>query len=123
MEPLDNPQMEEIPQELVLAFAPLHKRAFGMAVGLTFGSLVFLVTVVAILRPGYPELVPLMSQYFYGYSVSWIGAVVGFAWAWFAFFVAGWFTAFLRNLIIAVNMWIGYAREEMDQTRDFLDHI
>ena len=123
METHENPQMDDIPPELVLAFAPLHKRAFGMAVGLTLGGVVFLVTVMAVLRPGYPEFVPLMSEYFFGYSVSWTGALIGFAWAWFAFFVAGWFTAFLRNLILAVNIWIGYAREEMDQTRDFLDHI
>jgi hypothetical protein len=114
---------EEIPQELVLAFAPIHKRAFGMAVGLTMGLVVFAMTVVAILRPGYPFFVPLLSKYFFGYSVSWGGALVGFAWGWFAFFVAGWFTAFLRNLIIAVNIWIGYARAELQETRDFLDHV
>ena len=119
----NDPKVEELPQELVLAFAPLHKRAFGMAVGLTIGTVVFLVTVLAILRPGYPEFVPLLSRYFFGYSISWTGALVGFAWAWFAFFVAGWFTAFLRNLLIAANLWIGYARAELDDTRDFLDHI
>ena len=116
-------QIEEIPRELVLAFAPMHKRAFGMAVGLTMGALLFVGTVVAVLRPGYPEFLPLLSQYFYGYSVSWVGAIVGFAWAWFAFFVAGWFTAFLRNLLIAINIWIGYARAELHETRDFLDHV
>ena len=116
-------ELNELPPDLVLAFSPLHKRAFGMAVGLTMGTLVMLVTVVAVLRPGYPVFVPLLSEYFYGYSVSWIGALIGFFWAGFAFFVAGWFAAFVRNLVIAVNIWIGYARAEMQQTRDFLDHI
>jgi hypothetical protein len=113
----------EIGQEMLLAFAPIHKRAFGMAVGLTMGTLVFLVTVYSVLRPGTPVFVYLLSEYFLGYSVSWTGALVGFAWAWFAFFVAGWFAAFVRNAAIAVNIWIGYARAELSDTRDFLDHI
>lgn len=114
---------DDAPPDLIMAFAPLHKRAFGMAVGLTMGAGVFLVTVVSVLRGGYPEFVPLMAHYFYGYTVSWRGAFVGFAWASMAFFVAGWFTAFLRNLVIAVNLWIGYTRDEIARTRDFLDHI
>ena len=119
----DERKDEEIPQDLLLAFAPLHKRAFGMAVGLTFAVLVFLVTVLAILKPGAPFFVPLLAQYFPGYSVSWTGALIGFAWAFVAFFVAGWFTAFVRNFIMAVNLFIGRARAELEATYDFLDHI
>ncbi len=114
---------DRIPPDVVLAFAPLHKRAFGMAVGLTAGALVFLATVLSVVRPGYPDFVPLWSNYFYGYRVSWWGACIGFAWAFLAFFVAGWFTAFLRNLIIAVSFRVGYLRDELERTRDFLDHI
>ncbi len=119
----DDRDTSEVPPDLVMAFVPLHKRAFGMAVGLTLGGLVFLSTVMAVLRAGYPEFMPLWSNYFYGYTVSWWGAFVGFAWAFLAFFVAGWFTAFLRNFIIGVNLWIGYTRVEIDRTRDFLDHM
>lgn len=114
---------DEVPADLAIAFAPLHKRAFGMAVGLTMGAGVSLITVMAVLRPGCPDFVPLMSYYFYDYTVSWWGACVGFAWAFLAFFVAGWFTAFLRNFIIAASLWISYTRDEIKRSRDFLDHI
>lgn len=114
---------DELPPELMLAFLPLHKRAFGMAVGLTFGAFLFLVTAFAVVRGDAPDFLPLLAYYFAGYSVSWLGALIGFAWAAFAFFVAGWFTAFVRNLMIAVNVWIGYAKADLAATRDFLDHI
>ena len=57
-------QTPEIPDELVLAFAPLHKRAFGMAIGTVLGALVFLVTVLATLFPEGRQSVALLAQYF-----------------------------------------------------------
>ena len=117
-------QSEEIPQELVLAFAPLHKRAVGMAIGLTLGGLVCVLTVIATLFPeNRAGPVGLLSQYFAGYTVSWTGAFVGLAWGWFVGFVGGWFVAFCRNFILAVQIWIARARHELQATRDFLDHI
>ncbi len=116
-------ELDELPENLRLAFLPLHKRAFGLAVGLTLGGFLFLVTVVATLAPGPAPLLPLLGQYFPGYTVSWVGAVVGFAWATFAFFVAGWFSAWVRNLVIAISIWLVRTREELGAMRDFLDHI
>src|SRR5215212_11685158 len=47
---------ETIPQEVALAFAPLHKRAFGIAVGTACGLMLFLITIVSMLRePGHPS--------------------------------------------------------------------
>jgi hypothetical protein len=107
----------------VLVFAPLHKRAFGTAVGLVIGSAILLVTVYSLVRSGAPPFVYLLANYFPGYSISWAGALIGFAWGVFAFFVAGWFTAFVRNFVLAANVWIARTRAELAQTRDFLDHI
>lgn len=123
--PLDRAEEwdDELPAELMLGFAPLHKRAFGMAWGLVSGLLVVLLTVVGIVLPEGREGIALLAEYFAGYSVSWRGAVVGFAWGWFVGFVAGWFLAFMRNLTLAVSFWIGRTREELAATRDFLDHI
>jgi hypothetical protein len=114
---------DELPEELQLAFAPLHKRAFGIAVGLTAGVGLFVVTVYATLSPGEAPILPLLSYYFPAYEVSFVGAIIGFAWSTFAFFVAGWFCAFVRNFVIAANIWIARTREELRATRDFLDHI
>ena len=106
-----------------MAFAPLHKRAFGTAVGLVIGSLLFLVTVLATIVPDPPGFLYLLANYFPGYTVSPKGALIGFAWASFAFFVAGWFTAFVRNFVMAAMVWIVRTRAELMATRDFLDHI
>lgn len=115
---------DEVPEELLLAFAPIHKRAFGLAVGTALGGLIALATIVATLFPeGRADGLALLSQYFVGYTVSWTGALVGFAWAGFVGFVVGWFTAFCRNLMIAVQIWYGRTKQELRATHDFLDHI
>ena len=63
----------------------------------------------------------LLSQFFYGYQVSWIGAVVGAFWAFIAGFVAGWFLAFMKNFVTA--LWMFGLRVKSSLTQPFLDHI
>lgn len=110
-------------QRLTLAFAPLDKRAFGAAIGIAFGLIIFAVTAIHVtVRPNGPDI-SLLRYYFYGYSVSWAGAFIGAFWAFVAGFVAGWFVAFCRNFVIAVSVFLTRARAELQATRDFLDHI
>jgi hypothetical protein len=111
-------------EALQLAFAPLHKRALGVAFGTAAALVVFLATAVYLLRqpdPGFD--LALLSHYFTGYTVSWRGALVGAAWAWFAGFVMGWFVAFSRNVLLAGFLFVIRSRAELSQTRDFMDHI
>lgn len=112
------------PSELLLAFAPLHKAALGAAIGLASAVLMFSVTAVVLLRHQ-EHTIPLglLGAYFQGYSASWTGAVVGAAWGAAVGFVFGWFTAFCRNLALAVSWFLIRTRAELTQTRDFLDHI
>lgn len=114
---------ETLPVELRLAFLPLHKRAFGMAIGSATGLIVFLVTAIYLVRD--PQGIPLhiLDQYFYGYTVSWTGAFLGLAWGFVTGFVAGWFIAFSRNLVLAGSLWLTRTRAELAASRDFLDHI
>ena len=121
---VDDDADEALPPALVLAFAPLHKRAFGLAVGVASGALFFLLTAVYLLRAP-AERIPLhlLSQYFYGYTVSWGGALVSLLWGLAVGFVAGWFIAFCRNLALAISVFITRTRGELDATRDFLDHV
>ena len=115
---------DELPPAVALAFAPLHKRAFGIAIGLALGLSVFLATAMFILRaPDQGVGLALLSQYFKGYTVSWTGALVGFFWGFLVGFVGGWFVAFSRNLVIAISIFVIRAKSELSQTRDFLDHI
>jgi hypothetical protein len=109
---------------VLAAFLPLHKRAFGMATGTVAAVVVFLATAIYIMRGSPPEIrLALLSQYFAGYSATWLGAFIGAAWAGFVGFVMGWFLAFTRNLLLTVKLFVVRTRAELSQTRDFLDHI
>lgn len=115
---------QELAPELELAFAPLHKRCLGLAVGAALAVLTFAVTAIHILRqPDEPYPLVLLQQYFVGFSVSWGGAALGALWAFWLGFVLGWTFAFIRNLVLAATVVLFRARAELEQTRGFLDHI
>jgi hypothetical protein len=114
----------DLPSDVALAFAPLHKKAFGIAVGVAGALVMFLLTAVYLLRePPRPIGIALLSQFFAGYSVSWTGAVVGTLWGFAVGFVIGWFVAFCRNLALAISIFAIRTRAQLQATRDFLDHI
>jgi len=124
LQPVDAPVQQDIEAEVMLAFLPLHKRALGIACGLVGGLLLFSVTVFSlVVLHGDPTGLRLIGEYFYGYDVTWTGAFVGFFWGFFTAFVFAWFAAFVRNLVVATSIFFARTREELRQTRDFLDHI
>ena len=115
---------DETTSTLVLAFAPIHKLAFGVAVGMVAGLLLFGVTLGHVaFDPRQGEYLALLGQYFYGYTVSPTGAFVGLWWGFVTGFVAGWFMAFVRNFAITVIIFAFRTKAELSQTHDFLDHI
>ena len=114
------------PVELVIAwaFAPMHKRVLGLALGINAAVVIWAITVFHVVaRP--PEALSLegLSEIFFGYDISWRGAFIGAWWAFVAGFVAGWFAAFLRNLVLATWLATVRLRAKLTETRDFLDHI
>lgn len=123
MMPTERKEAEGLDPTLALAFAPVHKRAFGMATGLTFGLLLFLLTAVAVVRTGAPPMLYSIRFLIPWHDVTWAGAVLGSLSGGFAFFVAGWFLAFVRNATLAVLVWMARTEAELAQSRDFLDHI
>lgn len=111
-------------RELMLAFAPLHKAAMGVAFGAVLALLLALLTAVAVrLAPAAHLPLELLDEYFYGYTVSWPGVAVAAFWGGLVGFVAGWFLAFARNLVVAIWMFYVRTRAELEATRDFLDHV
>lgn len=115
---------QELPRSQLLLFAPVDKRAFGAAIGTAVALAVFAFTALELLLEPESSLHPdLLSQYFAGYRVSWAGALVGAAWGFFSGFCAGWFTAFARNLALALSLFTLKSRAELSDSRDFLDHI
>ena len=113
-----------LPKSAMLMFAPLDKRAFGVAIGVAAAAGIIVVTAIHLLRNPAPSLdLNLLAQYFPGYTVSWPGALIGAAWAFASGFCAGWFTAFARNLALAVSLFVLRSKAELADSRDFLDHI
>ena len=95
-----------------------------MALGITAGLLFFGFTAIYLLRGPVPGgNLWLLGQYFYGYRVTWGGAFIGLGWGFLVGFVAGWFIAFCRNLTLAFSIFLIRTRAELNQSRDFLDHI
>ncbi|MGQ0539527.1 MAG: hypothetical protein ACT4R6_11300 [Gemmatimonadaceae bacterium] len=115
---------EQLRPVLELAFAPLHKSAFGAAIGCVTALLIVTVTLVYLIAEHAREFpLGLLAQYFPGYTVSWSGALVGGLWGFAVGFVAGWFFAFCRNAALAITAFAIRTRAELAETRDFLDHI
>lgn len=115
---------ERLMPTLYLAFAPIHKAAFGTATGVAGALVMALLTIVKLLSPAAREFpLGLLSQYFAGYTVTWGGVLVGCVWGFTVAFVAGWFLAFCRNLALAIVAFTYRTRAELAQTREFLDHI
>ena len=113
-----------LPRELLLAFSPVHKSAFGIAIATVCALLVFGATALTIQQPPATLIgLELLAVYFRGYSVSWAGALIGAGWAAVAGFVFGWFLAFSRNLVVAISLFVIRTRAQLAETRDFLDHI
>ena len=113
-----------LPREDALAFAPLHKRHFGTAIGLAAALVVSGLTLLDLaVNPGDAGPVALLAQYFSGYRVSLQGAVIGGLWAFFVGWVAGWFVAFCRNFALAATVFWVRAKANLRASRDFLDHI
>jgi hypothetical protein len=114
---------DSVNRVLERAFAPLHKRALGVAVGATVAMVVFAVTVFHIIARPIDIPIDLASQYFYGYDTTWRGAFIGVWWGFVSGFVAGWFLAFLRNFMVATWIFVVRTKASLAQTQDFLDHI
>lgn len=113
-----------LPRQDALAFAPLHKRHFGTAIGAAAALVVCTLTLLDLaVNTGDAGPVGLLQQYFAGYTVSLRGVVIGGLWAFFVGWVAGWFVAFCRNFALAATVFWVRAKANLRASRDFLDHI
>jgi hypothetical protein len=112
-----------LPVSTTYLFAPLDKRAFGVALGVAGALVIAGITVLDLLVAKRWEGMILLDQYFAGYSVPWTGAVIGGVWGFAVGFCCGWLLAFIRNLTLALSLFMLRTRAELDETSDFLDHI
>jgi len=81
----------------------LRKRAFGLAVGLFWGLAILLGTWWILIIGAKGGLFSKISVFYIGYSVSWLGGVIGFLWSFVYGFIAGtliaWFYDFFCKML------------------------
>ncbi len=74
----------------------LDKKAFGLACGIIWGLTVLVATYWVMTRGGGHTLV-LLQQFYFGYKISWWGAIIGLAYGFVNGFICGWIFAWLYN--------------------------
>lgn len=112
-----------VDRAIIQAFAKLDRAALGVAIGSLAGVIVFLATLILVIKGGDqvgPNLL-LLGQFFIGYSVTTLGAFVGLAYGFIAGFVFGWLIAFLRNAILDAYLFVVKARAGLSTYMDSLD--
>lgn len=119
------PESPQIEHGLLLAFAPLHRLALGAACGVVMGGMIFLATVLLLVKGGYPigPNLALLGEFMIGYSVTIGGAFIGLTWGFVIGYVLGWGFAVAHNVAIWAWLVVIRSRAEMDQYGDFLDHM
>ena len=75
----------------------LNKNAFALALGIVWGLIMFLVTNIDLLRGGAGEHLNRLSQIYVGYTVSFLGSVIGLIWGFVTMSIAAWVAAWLYN--------------------------
>lgn len=91
---------------LIQTVAKIDRAALGIAVGILCGAGIFLATNFLILKGGerIGQNFALLSQYFYGFSISFAGSLIGLIYGFISGFIVGWLIAFLRNLVIKIYL-------------------
>ena len=108
---------------IIEAFAKLDRTALGLAVGTLSGLVVFLATLILIIKGGRvvgPNLA-LLGQFFYGYTVTMTGAFVGLVYGFVIGFVVGWLIALLRNSLVSAYLVALKTRANLTSSLDSID--
>lgn len=117
---------ELLPDEVIeAAFARLDPVALGAASAVVFGVAVFLATAALLLKGG-PVIGPtlsLLSNFFIGFEVTWVGALIGLIEAGIAGFALGFIGALFRNWGMAAYASLLRRRAEAELNRDLLEKL
>jgi hypothetical protein len=90
-------------EEIVLTrLLRLNAKVHGVVAGLVLGLAIFVATNWLVLKGGKvvgPHLA-LLGQFFIGYRVTFVGSLIGFAYAFVSGFVIGYFVAVMYNRLV-----------------------
>ena len=78
----------------------LDQKALGLASGIFWGATVLLMTLGVMVLGGGNHLI-LLSKFYWGYSISPLGLVVGFIYGFVDGFIGGWIFGWLYNRLAA----------------------
>jgi hypothetical protein len=126
----DQEYHEEVREEILVsavepALVKLDRVALGLSLGTASGVLLFLATLLLVLKGGDavgPNL-GLLSQYFPGYRVTGAGSVLALGYGFVAGFLAGWTFALMRNALVFAFMAVMYRRAERQALRRLFDYF
>lgn len=102
------PEKHTLPVRVLRLEATLQ----GITLGLMAGLAVFVATNWLVLKGGTvvgPHLA-LLGQFFVGYEVTFVGSLIGFAWAFACGFAVGWGVSVVYNRVAARRAPAGAAR-------------
>jgi hypothetical protein len=75
----------------------LNVKAFALSAGIVWGLIVFLSTMMMLLR-GYPGgIVSHLGGIYIGYSISFVGSIIGLIWGFISMYVVAWLFCYLYN--------------------------
>ncbi len=110
---------------IVETFARLDPLALGVSLGSVTGLLLFLATVILLLKGG-PVIGPrlgLLGNFFFGYQVTWTGAFLVMVQGAIGGLILGYLIAVCRNWIIDSYGYIIRRTAEAKASRDMLDKV
>jgi protoporphyrinogen oxidase len=109
---------------LPVVFSKMDKLGLAIAVGSVCSLLIFLATIWLMIKGGVAShYLQLLNQYFFGYSVTVKGSLIGMAYGFCWGFLLGWLFAYLRNFFMAYYIYRIKRKAELLTFRDFLDHF
>ena len=117
--------MEDEEEIIEIAFAKLDPVAMGVAIGTVSGLLIFIATVMLVIKGGSavgPNL-SLLGHFLIGFQVTWGGALVGILEGGIGGFAIGYLGASFRNLVMKAYAQFMRWREEGDRRRHLLDKV
>ena len=76
----------------------LSKRALGLSLGLIWGLTVLITTWWLLIAGSSGSTISNVGRFYFGYSFSWIGGIIGLLWGFVDGFVCGFIIAWLYNI-------------------------
>lgn len=109
---------------IVESLARLDGYALGISLGTLFGLVIFFATNFLIYKGGDlvgPNL-QLLSQYFIGYEVTFVGSLIGLVYGFMSGFIIGWLIATLRNFFVSAYVFVLKLKSSFTAVNDYIDN-